>query len=317
MALPLISVVIPSFNAEATIRQALASVRSQTYANYEVIIVDDASTDNTVTIAESESSKLSNHRIIVLPENLGACAARNRGIQLAKGSYIAFLDADDLWLPEKLAKQSAVLEANPEFGAVHCSTTRMDETGTELPDETSEPKQSFNGNVFVQFFEANISVILTSTVLVRKSCFEAMAAFDGSGAVVDDHDFFLRLAARYPIWFIDEALVRYRVIPRSLSRLRAVERIEQHRATIERAITSCPSVFADKKASYLKRRWRSFHAWAGMMLYYQRECRAARLHLQKAFLSSALILPYYLLSYLRGTPRKDVTEGHQDADGKM
>ena len=312
MDLPLISVVIPVYNSASYLGGAIRSVLDQTYSNVEIIVVDDGSTDGSGDVTSSFGNRVR----YVRQDNMGACAARNYGIRLAKGSYIAFLDADDLWLPEKLTEQSAVLEAKPKFGAVHCGTTRMNETGTQLSGNTSGLKQRVNGDVFVEFFESNISVILTSTVLVRKSCFESIGMFDGSGAVVDDHDFFLRLAAHYPIWFIAEALVRYRIIPRSLSRLRAVQRIEQHRKTIERAITAYPKFFADKRPRYLKRRWRSFHAWAGMMLYYQREYRAARGYLQKAFLSSPRILPCCLLTYLRAASKEDVQRSC-DMDGRM
>ena len=169
----------------------------------------------------------------------------------------------------------------------------------------------------MEFFEANLAVILTSTVLVRASCFESIGMFDGSGEVVDDHDFFLRLAARYPVWHLDEALVRYRVVPGSLGRVRAVQRLEQHRRTIERAITSHPGILRGQTAHYLKRRWRSFYRWGGMMLYYRHEYRTARRYLQKAILSSPRVLAFYLLSFLRRTPEDDASRKLDDPAGRM
>lgn len=333
---PAVSIVIPTFNAAQTIRETLASVRSQTFPDYEVIVVDDASTDDTVNLVRSEFTlaRRSSEReggkqslpavargakagVIVLPENQGASAARNRGIREARGKYVAFLDADDVWLPEKLSRQFDVLEQHPEFGAVHCGTLRMDRTGAPLPGGVSQRKQRINGDVFMEFFEANLAVILTSTVLIPTTCFNSIGIFDGSGEVVDDHDFFLRLAAQYPIWYLDEPLVRYRVVPGSLGRVRAVQRLEQHRRTIERAITSFPTRFADLPARHLKRRWRAFYRWGGMMLYYRREYRTARRYLRKALLFSPRTLAFYLLACLRRTPDDGAARQLDAAVGRM
>jgi len=313
MTLPLVSVVIPAYNSVSYIGGAIQSVLDQSYSNIEILVIDDGSIDNTRDVVAPFGERVR----YMHQENRGASAARNRGIREARGSYVAFLDADDLWHPAKLSRQVDVLEQHPDFGAVHCGTSRMDETGGPLPDGSSRRKQRVNGNVFMEFFEANLSVILTSTVLVRRSCFDSIGMFDGSGEVVDDHDFFLRLVARYSVWYIEEALVRYRVILGSLSRVRAVQRLEQHRRTIERAITSHPAYFANKPPRYLKQRWRSFYRWGGLMLYYRREYRAARRYLQKAFLLSPRILPRYLITFLRRTPTEDASRKQGNQEGRM
>ncbi|MDW3038834.1 MULTISPECIES: glycosyltransferase family 2 protein [Bacillus cereus group] len=108
----MISVIIPSYNAGSFIKDTLQSVQSQTYTNWEIIIVDDVSTDNTCELIKAEIKKDDRIRLIELQENGGAAIARNTGINNAKGRYIAFLDSDDLWLPEKLEKQLAFMQNN-------------------------------------------------------------------------------------------------------------------------------------------------------------------------------------------------------------
>ena len=301
----LVTVVIPAFNAAKYIGEAIQSVLDQTHTNLQILVIDDGSTDNTDEVAAGFGADVE----YVHRENAGACAARNHGIRLAKGTYVAFLDADDAWLPDKLARQVDVLETHPDFGAVHGDSTRMNEKGEPLPGDPPGEKQSRDGDVFMEFFEANLSVILTSTVMVRRSCIDEIGVFDGGGEVVDDHDFFLRLAAHYPIGYIREPLLRYRVLPGSLSRLRAVQRVEQHEETLRRAIAANPERFDGLPPGYFEQRWQAFYRWAGMMLYYQGEYRAARPHLRKALRSSSQILFYYLLTYLRRA-RETQPRGH-------
>jgi glycosyltransferase involved in cell wall biosynthesis len=297
MKTPLVSVVIPTFNASRTLAETLASVRAQTFGAYEVLLVDDASTDDTVSVAKSESSHLSNCRIIASPENHGASAARNRGVEAAQGSYIAFLDADDLWQPEKLSRQVDILKQNPEVGAVHCGADLMDVHGRPMPVPARARKQQLNGKVFEEFFMTDISLILTSTVLIRRECFRTVGMFDESGDVVDDHDFFLRLAWEYPIWYLEDPLVRYRVIKGSLSRQNSIRRIRQHEQTLRKCIAVHPEFFAERP-SLVAQRWRQFHRWAGMMLFYAGEYRESRRHLRKTLSAGPLAWKYYAATFI-------------------
>ena len=291
-----VSVVIPAFNASRYLAGTVKSVLDQTCPPREVIVVDDGSTDDTAAITTGFGDAIT----LVRQDNAGACVARNRGIAMATGRYVAFLDADDIWVPEKLERQTAILDADPALGAVHCDASRLDATDTPLMEPPRARKQRADGDVFFEFFEASISVILTSTVMIRRSCFDNMGIFDDGGDVVDDHDFFLRLAAQYPIAYIHEPLLHYRVLPGSLSRLRTAERVEQHAETLRRAIAAYSERFTNMPPRYLKQRWKSFHRWAGMMLYYQGEYATARVHLRKVLFASPRVLPHYLLSYLRG-----------------
>ena len=129
---PSVTVLIPAFNAAATIRRALDSVLAQTYGDYEIIVIDDASSDATAEIVATQYTD--QVRLLRLPRNLGESGAMNTGIAVAKGRWIAFLDADDEWLPEKLVRQIAVMESNPN-AVLACSGWRIfDETGNQSRD---------------------------------------------------------------------------------------------------------------------------------------------------------------------------------------
>lgn len=128
---PLVSIITPTFNAEKFIKATIASVQAQTHTNWEMILVDDASTDNTVKIIAFEEKKDSRLKLVQLTNNQGAGVARNTGIELAKGTYIAFLDSDDLWMPEKLEKQLAFMGAH-NAAVSYTSYGLMDENGTPM-----------------------------------------------------------------------------------------------------------------------------------------------------------------------------------------
>lgn len=138
-ALPLVSVITPTYNAVRFIRETIDSVQRQTYPHWELILIDDASRDETVALIQEEMSD-SRIRLIVLPKNSGAAVARNTGIAAAKGKYLAFLDSDDLWLPQKLEKQVAFMQQNDAA----FSFTRyriIEENGTQTPFVVPIPKQ--------------------------------------------------------------------------------------------------------------------------------------------------------------------------------
>ncbi len=127
--MPVVSVIIPTFNRREYVQEAIDSVLAQTYTDYEIIVIDDGSTDGT---GEALRERYGNRVIYEWQENQGESVARNRGIALAQGEYIAFLDSDDLWLPEKLAKQVAYLEEHSEMGSVICQFLNMDAAGNHI-----------------------------------------------------------------------------------------------------------------------------------------------------------------------------------------
>jgi len=127
---PRVSIIIPVYQGDRFLAEAIESVLNQTYTNYEIIVVDDGSTDNSREVLLPYLDKIR----YVYQENQGVAAARNRGIKIARGEFIAFLDQDDFWLPDKLALQVACFNAQPELGIVHCGWRRVDAIGEPLGD---------------------------------------------------------------------------------------------------------------------------------------------------------------------------------------
>lgn len=206
MSKPVVSVVIPAYNAAAYIAETIRSVQNQTFSDWELIVVDDGSTDETATIV---SGFLSDPRVrYVKQKNAGVSAARNHGMQPASGTFIAFLDADDLWKPENLSLKAAYLEANPSVLLVHADVENI--------DENSKPLGSFNsgkeGNVLRDLLLWNGTVVPgPSSILVRKKAAEAIGGFDTELSTAADQDFFFRLAAKGNFGQIRKLLSQYRI----------------------------------------------------------------------------------------------------------
>ncbi len=202
----MVSIIVPTYNRANVIKRAIDSILRQTYSAYEVIIVDDGSTDETASvIAGIQDTRI---RYIVLEENKGVAHARNVGIQEAAYDYVAFLDSDDEWLPDKLRLQmDKLLDPSNQFGMVYC---RM---GGELRDGTGRfvcPHQDFvkeilEGNLFQPLLHYN--VIGTPSMIVRKECLEKVGGFKETLQCLEDWELILRLARQWKIGFVDEILV--------------------------------------------------------------------------------------------------------------
>lgn len=205
-----VSVIVPTYNTLTYLPDAIDSILKQTFEDFEIILVNDGSTDRT----DQWAKKLTDPRIrYIYQENQGLSAARNTGIDLAQGRYVALLDADDLWEPTKLEKQVAYLEANPEVGMVHSWVSFMDEQGRS----TGRIWKTYaEGMALSQLLHRNDVAVLS--VLVRRECFAKVGAFDPSLRSLEDWDMWLRLAVHYSIAVIKEPLARYRQLPGSMSR---------------------------------------------------------------------------------------------------
>jgi glycosyltransferase involved in cell wall biosynthesis len=224
----LVSVIIPAFNAESYIGQAIDSVLQQTYQNVEIIVIDDGSADNTVAVIEGYN----NPRIKVLSQNnAGAAQARNLGVTKAAGDWIAFLDADDLWLPEKLQKQ---LE---NIGDKVWSHTDLDYIGNVFPEGTlaSDFTRKSSGKVFESILIENS--IGTSSVLIKKNVFEEFGGFDTGFRALQDWDLWLRLSSKHEISYCPEPLVHYLVHSKSTSR-QARKTLPYHLNLIEKVFST-------------------------------------------------------------------------------
>lgn len=200
-----ISVVIPAYNRASLISPALDSASNQSLRPNEIIVVDDGSTDETLLTVSSWITKNPEIPVRVIRQtNQGANAARNNGIKEARGECIAFLDSDDYWLPEKLAKQLELFGQNPNLGGVYCGTRTLDlVTGEKGP---LIPRSYPSGNLVMQMLIGDVTAP-TSCWLVRKKCFEEVGAFDKMLPARQDWDMWIRLSEKYEIGAVPEVLV--------------------------------------------------------------------------------------------------------------
>jgi len=206
----MISVIIPTYNCDKYICEALDSVLHQTYSDYEIIVIDDGSTDTTREIIENRFQAVRYYYV----ENNGVSAARNLGISMAQGELIAFLDSDDKWLPEKLEKQVALFEANETVGLVFTENYFFNEQG--ISEFTANKKSRLmHGNIVRNIFLN--SYVVTSTVMVRRSIFDHVGMFEEELSVAEDDNMWMRIGIKYGIALLDEKLVQYRMTAGSLS----------------------------------------------------------------------------------------------------
>ncbi len=208
--MPTISVIIPAYNAEKTIQETIESVLNQTFPDFELIIINDGSTDKTLEII----SNLSDSRIKVFSfPNSGAQKSRNRGISLATGEYLSFIDADDLWTPEKLELQRKALKNNPEAGVAYSWTDYIDESGHVLyPGFHRSPQGDIYPFLLVKNYLEN-----GSNPLINRQALSEIGGFDESLRGGQDWDLYLRLAARYKFVSVPRVQILYRLSPESIS----------------------------------------------------------------------------------------------------
>jgi glycosyltransferase involved in cell wall biosynthesis len=206
--LPKVSVIIPVYNGGEFLSKAMESVIAQTYSDWQIVAVNDGSTDNSLEILRMYEHRLPSKIHIVSQKNSGASSARNRGIIESKGEYIAFLDSDDSWLPEKLEKQVEFLESNKELGLVYSDCYIID-NGSNMEENTYLCRtKPFRGNIFSELVYNNF--IPTSTVLVRRKVLDKVGLFNPVLRISQDYDLWLRLAEIYSVDFINQPLAKYR-----------------------------------------------------------------------------------------------------------
>jgi glycosyltransferase involved in cell wall biosynthesis len=196
--MPQVSVIIPTYNRAAMVKEAIASVLAQSYADRELIVVDDGSTDATEAALADFLPQLT----YVRQEHQGVSAARNRGAAMARGEYLAFLDSDDLWLADKLKRQMRFMTSHPE--ARICYT---DEIWIRRGMRVNPMKKhrKYSGMIFPHCLP--LCIISPSSALFDRRLFEEAGRFDETLAVCEDYDLWLRIAARHPVYLVDEPLI--------------------------------------------------------------------------------------------------------------
>jgi glycosyltransferase involved in cell wall biosynthesis len=215
---PAISVIVPAYNSDIYIRETLQSVIDQTLGDFEIIVVDDGSTDGTKAAVLGLDPRIR----YLYQSNEGASAARNRGIAVAAAGVICFLDADDVWLPHKLAAQMQFIERHPELGLLFADSEEFEGNQVHCASLLSKSvsRLALNENPVREAFQKLVleNFIPTSTVLVRKACLDRVGPFDPVLTNAEDRDMWLRVAAHFPIACIPEVLSRKRVVLSGLSR---------------------------------------------------------------------------------------------------
>ncbi len=246
--MPKISVIIPVYNAEETIKDTIESVLSQTYSQFEIIVINDGSQDKTLEIV----SRILDPRLKVLSyPNAGVSVSRNRGISQAAGDYVSFLDADDLWTPDKLETQLKALQANPQAAVAYSWTDWIDESGQFL---RSGGHITVNGDVYAKLLLRDF-VESGSNPLIRRQALTEVGGFDESLNLAADWDMWLRLAARYEFVAVPSSQILYRVSPNSMSS--NVWKMEaESLQIIERAFAVAPESLQHLKREVLGSRYK-------------------------------------------------------------
>jgi len=208
--MPLVSVIVPAYNAEDTVLETIESVLQQTFQDLELIVIDDGATDGTVAALKD----VTDPRLKIFSfENGGLPTARNRGIERASGQFLSFVDADDLWTPDKLAKQMRALEENPAAGGAYSWTLIMDGAGEKFYPGNCE---SFEGDVYPHLLLSNF-IGSGSNMLLRREAVASVGDFDVTLDSHEDWDYYLRLARQWEFVVVPEPQILYRKTANSLS----------------------------------------------------------------------------------------------------
>ncbi len=264
---PLVSVIIPTFNRGWILKETIDSVLAQEFKDFELIVVDDGSTDNTQDILDSYPVDI----LVVRQENKGVSAARNTGLGLASGNLISFLDSDDLWLPKKLSEQVAFFCSNPDV--LICQT---EETWVRRGVRVNPKKR--HKKLSGMIFEPSLALCLVSpsAVMIKRSLLDQVGLFDEDLPACEDYDLWLRISCNYPVHLIDTPLIIKRgghedqlsgAPGLDKYRIHAIKKIiesdslstEQHRAAVRTLQEKC-TIFAggclkrgrEDEASYYK-----------------------------------------------------------------
>jgi len=204
--MPKVSVIIPTYNYKHFIQKAIDSVLTQTYKDFEIIVVDDGSTDNTGDMIES---KYDRNVTYIYQDNKGASAARNKGIEASCGEYLVFLDADDYFLSSSIKERLTVLEDNKTIGWVYSRWQYVDTERNVLenafPNAPFAYKKKLRGNIFMDILSG--ALINTSSVLLRRTCAEDTGGFDHRLSAFQDYDFWLRVSHDHQVEYLDKVLV--------------------------------------------------------------------------------------------------------------
>jgi len=259
--MPKVSVIIPTFNCGSYISEGIDSALNQTFKDFEIIIVDDGSTDNTKEIVQEYIEKHPKIIKYFYQSNQGVASARNKGIMESKGEYIAILEADDVWLPEKIRMQVKILNENSDAAMVYtdaemfegdhliraslCHSThanqKIDGFRKKIQQCQFNDGTILKESLFDELLFGNL--IVTLSVVMRKNCLSDVGNFD-SHLAIDDYDYWIRISEKFPIIYLNKITTRYRYRENSLSgknSLRSARYNEFGAKAIEKVLKKYPN----------------------------------------------------------------------------
>jgi len=216
----LISVIIPNYNYAHYVGDAIDSVMAQTYDNFELIVVDNGSTDDSKHFLEEYENKYSPQLRLVFQDNRGQAGSRNRGIKESKGDLIAFLDADDVWMPNKLEEQIKLF-IDPTVGLVYSSYWISDQNLKQIKIEKAE----YRGDVLIYFATKVYTAVVVggeSNAIIRKECFDKVGYFDTDLEESTGWDMYRRIASCFHLDYVDLPLMKYRIHGNNLHKRNSV-----------------------------------------------------------------------------------------------
>lgn len=211
--LPLVSVVVPCYNRARYVREAIDSALAQTYPSLEIIAVDDGSTDDTPAILASYSPRIK----VITQKNGGSSVARNAAFEASHGEFLAWLDSDDAWLPEKIQCQIDAAHRWPEANLIHTRCVGVDENSQPPPSKMLLcPEPVLEEHILEQLLDE--CQVMTSSCMLRREALESVGGFDPQWLFAEDWELYLRLALHAPFVFVPAPLTRYRVHAESKSK---------------------------------------------------------------------------------------------------
>lgn len=246
--MPTISVIVPAYNSQNTILETIASIQKQTFTDFELIVINDGSSDRTLELIQTV---LDPRLKVASYENGGVSVARNCGISLATGEYITFIDADDLWTPDKLELQLAALHQHPAAGVAYSWTCFMDRQGKFFHDDRPI---YFAGNVYAELLKTNF-LLSGSNPLIRRTALADVGKFDPTLTHAEEWDLYLRLAAKYDFVVVPKTQIFYRQTAGSASAKIEVMEKDAIRV-IDRAFQLAPAQLQDLKNQSLANLYR-------------------------------------------------------------
>jgi glycosyltransferase involved in cell wall biosynthesis len=286
--MPKVSVIVPAYNAMVYLPQTIDSVLSQTFTDFELLVINDGSSDQIIEwFSQVRDSRIK----LISQENQGVANARNTGILSAKGEYIAFLDADDIWGKTKLEKQVSCLDKNPSAGLVYTWTQLIDATGNLLKFSVMHQEE---GYIWKKIVIQDV-VGSGSCAMVRATCFQQMGLFDQNVAIAADFDMWIRIAAVYKFAVVKEYLVFYRQHLTNASKDRQ-QMIKIHAQVIEKNFKNIPM-----ELLYLRKRaYANLYRYQSWIALENGDYQGAKLLFRHATLHNQIwyLFPNYLRLFL-------------------